>query len=150
MHQSMVQSVADPSYTKSLTTFMNTRKEKKLLKGIRNALFLSAGMVFQQLEDVQSLEDELKEVRTSLEKLQQEKAEISTALGAEKAMVVSLKREKSLVIEEKESALAAQKKSEEDKARLAEEHQKAIERADKADAKNLELQAKMKRLALEA
>ena len=46
-YQSMVQSVADPSYTRSLTAFMNTRKEKKLLEGIGNALFLSAGMVFQ-------------------------------------------------------------------------------------------------------
>ena len=77
---------------------------------------------------MQLLEDELKEARTSSEKLQQEKAEISTALGAEKAMVVSLKREKSLAIEEKKSALQAKelalvahKKSEEDKARLAEE-----------------------------
>ena len=84
---------------------MNTRKEKKLLEGIENALFLSAGIVFQQLEDMQLLEDELKEARTSSEKLQQEKAEISTALGAEKAMVVSLKRDKSLAIEEKKSAL---------------------------------------------
>ena len=114
----MVQSVSDPSYTRSLTAFMETRKDKKLLEGIGNALFLSAGMVFQQLEDVQSLEDELKEARTSSEKLQQEKTEISTALGAEKALVVSLKKENSLAIEEKmlalqakELALAAQKKS---------------------------------------
>ena len=92
------------------------------------------------------MEDELKEVRTSSEKLQQEKAEISTALGAKKAMVVSLKREKSLAIEEKmsalqakELALTAQKKSEEDKARLAEERQQAIERADKTDTQYLEL-----------
>ena len=75
---------------------------------------------------MQSLEDELREVRMSSEKLQQEKTEISTALGAEKSLVVSLKKEKSLAIEEKmsalqakELALAAQKKSEEDKARLA-------------------------------
>ena len=121
-----------------------------MLEGIGNALFLSAGMVFQQLEDVQSLEDELKEVRTSSEKIHQEKTEISTALGVEKAMVVSLKREKALAIEEKmsalqakESALAAQKKSEEDKARLAEERQQAIKRANKADTQNLELQAKL-------
>ena len=68
-HQGMVQSVSDPSYTRSLIAFKETRKVKKLLEGIRNALFLSAGMVFQQLEDVQSLEDELKEARTSSEKL---------------------------------------------------------------------------------
>ena len=46
-HLSMVQNVADPSYTRSLTAFMNTRKDKKLLEGVGNALFLSAGMVFQ-------------------------------------------------------------------------------------------------------
>ena len=68
-HLSIVQNVADPSYTRSLTAFMNTRKDKKLLEGVGNALFLSAGMVFQQLENLQSLEDELKEARTSSEKL---------------------------------------------------------------------------------
>ena len=46
-HLSMVQNVADPSYTRSLTAFMNTRKDKKLLEGVGNALFLSARMVFQ-------------------------------------------------------------------------------------------------------
>ena len=155
-HPSLVQNVADPSYTRSLTAFMNTRKDKKLLEGVGNALFLSAGMVFQQLEDLQSLEDELKEARTSSEKLQQEKTEISTALGVEKAMVVSLEKEKSLAVQEKisafqakELALAAQKKLEEEKARLAEERQQAIERADKADTQNLELQAKLQRLEAE-
>ena len=54
-----------------------------------------------------------------------------------------------MAIEEKESALAAQKNSEEDKARLVEEHQKAIERADKADAEKLELQVKLQRLEAE-
>ena len=70
--------------------------------------------------------------------------------------MVSLKREKSLAIEEKmsalqakESTLAAQKKSEEDRARWAEECQQAIERADKADSQNLELQAKLQRLEAE-
>ena len=129
-HWSMVQSVADPEYTRSLSAFMNTRKDKKLLEGVGNALFLSAGMVFQQLESLELMEDELKEARTSSEKLQQEKIEISTALGIEKAMVVSLEKEKSLAIREKtsalqakEMALAAQKKSEEEKARLAEERE---------------------------
>ena len=49
-------------------------------------------------------------------------------MGVEKAMVVSLEKEKSLAIQEKTSALqakelalAAQKKSEEDKPRLAKE-----------------------------
>ena len=82
----------------------------------------------------------------SSEKLQQEKTEISTALGAEKAMVVSLKKEKSLAIEEK---MSAQKKPEEDKVKLAEERQQAIERANKADTQNLELQAKLQRLEAE-
>ena len=135
---------------------MNTRKDKKLLEGVRNTLFLSAGMVLQQLENLQSMEDELKEARTSSDKLQQEKTEISTALGVEKAMVVSLEKEKSLAIQEKTSALqakelalAAQKKSEEDKAKLAEEPQQAIETADKAETQNLELQAKLQRLEVE-
>ena len=51
-HENLVLSVSDPSYTRRLTTFMNARKEKRLLARIGNALFLSAGMVFQQLEDV--------------------------------------------------------------------------------------------------
>ena len=107
-------------------------------------------MVFQQLEDVQLLEDELKEARTTSEKLKQEKGEVSTTLGAEKAMAVSLKKEKSLALEEKNSpmqekelALAAQRKSEEEKAKLDEQRRQAIERA---DAQNSELQAKMLRL----
>ena len=106
-HENLVLSVSDPSYTRTITTFMNTHKEKKLLEGIGNALFLSAGMVFQQLEDVRLLEDELKEARTTSKKLKQEKDEVSTALGAKKAMVVSLKKEKSLALEEKKSALQA-------------------------------------------
>ena len=101
----------DPSYTRSLTAFMSTHKDKQLLEGVGNALFLSAGMVFQQLENLESLEDKVKQ-------LQREKIEISTALGVEKAMVVSLENEKSLAVQEKvsalqanELALAAQKKS---------------------------------------
>lgn len=45
-HENLVLSVSNPSYTRRLTTFMNTCKEKKLLKGIKNALSLSVGMVF--------------------------------------------------------------------------------------------------------
>ena len=145
-HENLVLSVSDPSYTRRLIAFMNARMEKRLLEGIVNALFLYVGMVFQQLEDVRLLEVELKEARTTSEKLKQEKDEVSTALGVEKAVVVSLKKEKSLALEEKKSAmqakelaLAAQKKFEEDKAKLAEEHRQAIERA---DVQNLELQAK--------
>ena len=51
-HENLVLIVSDPSYTRRLTTIMNARKEKILLVGIGNALFFSAGMVFQQLEDV--------------------------------------------------------------------------------------------------
>ena len=155
-HLNMVQNVADPEYTRSLTAFMNSRKDKKLLEGVGNALFLSAGMVFQQLEDLQSMEDELKEARTSSEKLQQEKIEVSTALGVERARLVSLEKEKSLAIREKASALeakelalAAREKLEEEKARLDEERQQAIERADKAETQNSELQAKLQRLEAE-
>ena len=61
-HLNLVQNVADPSYTRSLTAFMSTRKDKQLLEGVGNALFLSAGMVFQQLENLESLEDKLKEL----------------------------------------------------------------------------------------
>ena len=107
---------------------MNARKEKRLLAWIGNALFLSAGMVFQQLEDVQLLEDELKEAQIASEKLKQEKDEVSTALGAEKVVVISFKKEKSLALEEKKSAmqakelaLVAQRKFEEDKVKLDEE-----------------------------
>ena len=128
---------------------MSTRKDKQLLEGVGNALFLSAGMVFQQLENLEALEDKLKE-------LQREKTEISTALGVEKSMVVSLENEKSLAVQEKisafqakELALAAQKKLEEEKARLAEERQQAIERADKAETQNSKLQAKLQRLEAE-
>ena len=74
------------------------------------------------------LEDELKEARTASEKLKQEKDEVSTALGAEKAVVISLKKEKSLALEEKilamqekELALVAQRKSDKDKAKSDEE-----------------------------
>ena len=98
---------------------------------------------------MEALEDKLKE-------LQREKTEISTALGVEKAMVVSLENEKSLAVQEKispfqakELALVAQKKSEEEKVRLAEERQQAIERADKAETQNSELQAKLQRLEAE-
>lgn len=92
---SIVQSVADPSYTRNLTAFMNARKDKKLLEGVRNALFLLAGMVFQELESLQSLEEELREARTSSEKLRREKDETTAALGAKQAMVLSLEKEKS-------------------------------------------------------
>ena len=99
------------------------------------------------------LENELKEAQTASEKLKQEKDEVSIALGAEKVVVVSLKKEKSLALEEKNSAmqekelaLAAQRKSEEDKAKSDEERQQAIERA---DTQNSELQTKMLRLESE-
>ena len=107
---------------------MNAPKDKKLLAGIGNALLLSAGMVFQQLEDVWLLEDELKEAQTASEKLKQEKDDVSTALGARKVVLISLKKEKSLALEEKKSAmqekelvLATQRKPEEDKAKSDEE-----------------------------
>jgi len=64
-------------------------------------------------------------------------------------MVVSLEKEKSLMIQEKELALAAHKKSEEEKAKLAKECQQATERADKVETQNLELQAKLQRLEAE-
>ena len=60
-HDNLVMSVSNPAYTRKLTALINAWKERKLLEGIGNNLILSAGRVFQQLEGVQLLEDELKD-----------------------------------------------------------------------------------------
>ena len=80
---------------------MNARRERKLLEGIGNNLILSGGLVFQQLENVQSMEDELKNARNDSERLAQEKDQVSTALESEKAKVITLTQEKILVLEAK-------------------------------------------------
>ena len=48
---------------------MNTSKERKLLEGIGNNLILSVGLVFQQLEGMQLLEDKFRDARSASEKL---------------------------------------------------------------------------------
>ena len=60
-HDNLVLSVSNPVYTKRLTTLMNARKDRRLLKGIGNNLILLVGLVFRQLEGVQLLEDEIKD-----------------------------------------------------------------------------------------
>ena len=121
---------------------INARKERKLLEGIGNNLILSVSLVFQQLEVMPLLEDELRDARSASERLKQEKSQVSTALEAEKAKVTSLAQEKSsaleekkLAIQEKESAFKAETKFEEEKAKLDEERRLAMVRAEKADAK---------------
>ena len=68
-------------------------------------MILSAGLVFQQLEGVQLLEDELKDAPSTSNNLKQEKDPISNALGAERAKLASLTQEKSFAFEEKKLAL---------------------------------------------
>ena len=60
-HDNLVLSVSDPTYTRRLIVLMNARKERKQLEGIGNNLILSASLVFQQLEDIQLLKDELRD-----------------------------------------------------------------------------------------
>ena len=60
-HDNLVLTVSDPIYTRRLTALMNARKDRKLLEAIGNNLMLSVGLVFQQLEGVESLEKELKD-----------------------------------------------------------------------------------------
>ena len=52
---------------------MNTQRERRLLEGIGNSLILSADLVFQQLEGVQIMKDELRDARNASERLMQEK-----------------------------------------------------------------------------
>ena len=104
-------------------------------------MILSAGLVFQQLEGVQLLEDELKDTQSTSDKLKQEKDQVSNALGVERAKVTSLTQEKSSAFEEKKlailekaSALEAKRKFEEEKSKLDEERRLAVEQAEKAEA----------------
>ena len=104
-HDNLVLSVSDPVYTRRLTSLMNARKDKRLLEGIGNNLMLSVGLVFQQLEGVQLLEDELEESWSLSDKLRKENDQVHNTLGAEKAKVASLTKEKSSTLEEKNLAL---------------------------------------------
>ena len=135
---------------------MNARKERKLLEGIGNNLILSADLVFQQLEGMQLLEDELRDARSASEKLKQEKDQVSIALEAEKAKVTSLAQEKSsalkekkLAIQEKELAIEATRKSKEEKVKSDEEWRLVVERAKKADGQTSVLRAKVLQLEAE-
>ena len=135
---------------------MNAHNERKLLEGIGNNLILSASLVFQQLEDIQLLKDELRDAWSALEKLKQEKNHVAIALDPKKAKVTSLAQEKSstlkekkLAIQEKELALEAKRKYEEEKSKSDEEQWLVMERVEKTDAQTSELQAKVLQLEAE-
>ena len=83
-HDNLVLSISDPVYTKRLTALMNAGKDRRLLEGIGNNLMPSAGLVFQQLESVQLVEDELKDARTLLDRLRQENDQVHNALGTKR------------------------------------------------------------------
>ena len=68
-HDNLVLSVSDPIYTRRLTSLMNAHKDRRLLEAVGNNLMLSAGLVFQQLEGMQLLEDELKDAWSASDKL---------------------------------------------------------------------------------
>ena len=68
-------------------------------------MILSVGLVFQQLEGMQTMEDELRDARNASKRLMQEKYQVSNALKTKRAKVISLSQEKSSVLEEKRRAL---------------------------------------------
>ena len=80
-HDNLVLTVSDPVYTRRLTGLMNTRKDRRLLEAIGNNLMLLAGLVFQQLEGVQLLEEELKDARSISDKLREENDRVYITLG---------------------------------------------------------------------
>ena len=132
---------------------MNARKDRKLLEVVGNNLILSACLVFQQLEGVQLLEDELKDARSVSDKLRQENDQVHIALGTEKAKVASLAKERSSTLEDKKQALwekaavlEAKRKLEKEKSKSDEQQQFALERANKAEEQASELQAKVQQL----
>ena len=70
---------------------IHARRDKRLLEGIGNSLILYVGLVFQQLESVQSMEDEMKDAKSALERVTQEKDQLVIFLEYEKAKVRSLR-----------------------------------------------------------
>ena len=85
---------------------MNAWRERNLLEGIRNSLILFADLLFQQLENVQLMEDELRDTRRNSERLAQEKNQVAPALEFEKLKVVSLTQS---ALEKKQLALQGSK-----------------------------------------
>ena len=79
-HDNLVLNISDPIYIRRLMALMNAQRERRLLDGIGNILILSTGLVFQQLDGVQIMEDELRDAWNALERLMQEKDQVSTAL----------------------------------------------------------------------
>ena len=106
---------------------MNARRERDILEGIGNNLIHSACLVFQKLENVQSIEDELRDARRASERLAHEKDQVATALEFEKVKVVYLTQERSSALEEKQLALEEKRKSNEEKRKSDEEKLKALE-----------------------
>ena len=97
--------------------------------------------MFQQLENVQTMEDKLRDARSTSERLAHEKDRVSTALESEKVKVISLTQEKSITLEEKrvalqeiELALEAKRKSEEEKSKALEEWQRALQETERVNA----------------
>ena len=111
---------------------MNAWRKRNLLEGIGNSLILSTGLVFQQLENMQSIEDDLKDARRTSERLAQEKDQISIALESKKSKVVSLTQEKSSDLEEKQLALQEKESTQEEKRKSDEEKKKSAEETLKA------------------
>ena len=87
----------------------------------------TAGMVFQQLENVQTMEEELRNASRTSKRLAQEKDQVSTALESEKVKVISLTQEKSSALEEKRVALQEKELALEAKRKYEEERSKALE-----------------------
>ena len=83
--------------------------------------------MFQRLECIQSLEDELKESKLALERLAQEKDQIVASLESEKVKVNTLTQEKCSALEEKQLALKEKELALEKKMQAIEEKHKAFE-----------------------
>ena len=126
-HENLILSVSDLVYTRKLTSLMNACKDKRLLEAVGNNLMLSAGLVFQQLEGVQLLEDELKDARSVSDKLRRENDQVHIALGTENAKVASLAKERSTALKEKKQALQEKAAVLEAKRKLEEEKSKSDE-----------------------
>ena len=100
-HDNLVSTVSESSYTRRLTALMSARKDRKMLEAIGNHLMLSTGLVFQQLEGVKLLEEQLKHAQKTSEKLRKENEQAFIALGTKKEKVALLAKEKYDAVEEK-------------------------------------------------
>ena len=100
-HDNLVSTVSESGYTRRLTALMTAHNNRKILEAIGNHLMLSTGLVFQQLEGVKLLEEQLKHAQKTSEKLRKENEQAFVALGTEKEKVALLTKEKSDAVEEK-------------------------------------------------